>query len=88
MAIPDIPDMTEDEIRKGAEKLLGQGLRDMDYGEIVKVLTIANYTADLCVRVLGDRDQLDWIGDMPGIPDARPETMVVDNVLIGRPKDQ
>ncbi|MCZ6496891.1 MAG: hypothetical protein O6924_12020, partial [Alphaproteobacteria bacterium] len=84
MAIPDMPDMTENEIRKGAEKLLGQGLRDKDYGEIVKVLTVANYAADLCVRVLGDRDQLDWIGDMPVIPDARPETLEVDNVLIGR----
>ena len=87
MEIPPPPDMTEDEILDRAEKFLGGELNDMDYAEIVKALTVASYVSDICIRVLGDRNLLELMGDMPAIPDARPEHMFVDNVLNVRPED-
>ena len=87
MKIPPMPDMTEDEILERANNIFGGDLRDMDYSEIVRTLTVANYVADICIRVLGDRKLLDWMGDAPIIPDARPIEMVVENVLIERPED-
>lgn len=80
--IPEMPDMTEEEILERAGILLSSGLRDMDYADIVRALTVANYVSDLCIRVLGDRGLLDYIGDMPCIPDARPADMEIENAIV------
>ena len=90
MEIPPLPDMTEDEILDRAAQLLGGELKDMDYAEIVRVLTVANYMMDRCIRELGDRNLLDGLEDFDGvpvIPDARPANMYAENVVNIRSED-
>ena len=90
MEIPPLPDMTENEILDRTAQLLGGELENMDYAEIVRVLTVANYMMDICIRELGDRNLLDGLEDcdgVPVIPDARPASMYGDNVVNIRPGD-
>ena len=89
MELPPLPDMTEDEILDRAAQLLGGELENMDYAEIIRVLTVANYMMDICIRELGDRNLLDGLEEFDGvpvIPDARPASMYTDNVVTIRPE--
>lgn len=79
----NISEMTEREVLDMAMPLLPiGGLKDKDYAEVVRVLTTANYVADLCIRVLGDRGEIEFYNGNPAIPDARPESMIIENVLV------
>jgi hypothetical protein len=74
--------MTEEELRLHAEHMMqAQDLSAYSYEEVVRVLTVAQYVADLCIKEIEDRGRLEWIGDAPSIPDVRPESLFVLNAL-------
>jgi hypothetical protein len=77
-----VPVMTEGEIRSAtAECFGGADIEEMSYDDIVRVLTVAQYVNDLCVKELGDRCKLARMGDSYVIPSALPDSMFVKNVL-------
>jgi hypothetical protein len=79
--------MSEEELRVHAEHLMqAQDLSGYTYDEVVRILTVAQYVADLCIKEIEDRGRLEWVfapglGLSPSIPDARPESMFVVNAL-------
>jgi hypothetical protein len=78
----EIPFMIEEEIRSAAAEVFGGAkLGEMPYDDIVRVLTVAQYVNDLCVKELGDRGKLARHGDSYVIPSALPDSMFVKNVL-------
>lgn len=75
-------EITEEELRLHAEHLMqAPGLSGYSYDEVVRILTVAQYVADLCIKEIEDRGRLEWSDGHPCIPDARPESMFVANVL-------
>ena len=82
----DMPVIKEEELRLHAEHVMqASDLSGYNYAEVVRVLTVASYVVDLCIKEIGDRGLLTWApgpkGLTPIIPDARPESMFVSNVL-------
>jgi hypothetical protein len=78
--------MTEDEVLLHAEHLMqAPSLDTYDYDRIVRILTVASYVADLCIKELEDRGQLEIRHGMPCIPDARPESLDVPTILTREP---
>jgi hypothetical protein len=79
--------MTEEELRLHAQHLMqAQDLTGHGYDEVVRILTVAQYVADLCIKRIEEMGRLEWTyapgyGNAPVIPDVRPESMFVENVL-------
>ena len=83
----EMPDINEEELMLHAEHMMqAPNLRSYSYQEVVRILTVANYVADLCIKEIEDRGMLTWSPGPDGrpapiIPDARPDSMFVLNVL-------
>jgi hypothetical protein len=83
----EMPDMNEEEVQLHAEHMMqAPNLSGYSYGEVVRILTVANYVADLCIKEIEDRGMLTFApgaptstGLAPIIPDARPESMFVSH---------
>ena len=83
-----MPDMNEEELRLHAEHMMqAPDVSGYSYGEVVRILTVANYVADLCIKEIEDRGLITWSPSpgggklAPMIPDARPPSMFVSHVL-------
>ena len=80
-------EVNEEELRLHAEHMMQAiDLSGYSYDEVVRILTVANYVADLCIKEIGDRGLQTYapspVGEpAPIIPDARPPSMFVSNVL-------
>jgi hypothetical protein len=80
-------EVSEEELRLHAKHMMqAPDLSGYSYDEVVRILTVANYVADLCIKEIEDRGLLTWApgpegGLAPIIPDARPESMFISNVL-------
>jgi hypothetical protein len=83
---PRLP-INEEELQLHAEHMMqAPDLSGYSYNEVCRILTVANYVGDLCVKEIGDRGQLTWSPSPTGklapiIPDNRPPSMFVSNVL-------
>ena len=75
-------EFNEEELRLRAEQVMqAQDLSAYSYDEVVRVLTIASYVADLCIKEIEDRGLLEMDGNTAVIPDARPASMFISHVL-------
>ena len=80
-------EVNEEELRLHAEHMMqASDLSGSSYDEVVRILTVANYVADLCIKEIEDKGLLTWLGNDPIIPDARPESMFISNVLTRPPQ--
>ena len=76
------PKMTEDEINSLMKEIINaDDLGDRSYEEIVRIMTVCQYITDLAIKEIEDRDMLTFYEGAPIIPDARPESMYVENIL-------
>ncbi|MEO8420165.1 MAG: hypothetical protein ABI457_03135 [Hyphomicrobium sp.] len=57
-------------------------LHQHTYKQLVEVLTVCQYTADLCIKELEDKHWLEFIDGFPCLPDARPESMIIEHALM------
>jgi hypothetical protein len=77
--------MNEAELRLHAEHMMqATDLAACSYIEIVRILTVAQYVADLCIKEIEERGELTFYQGTPVIPDVRPESMFVEHVLTRR----
>ena len=87
------PPISEEELQLHAEHMMqAPDLSGYSYNEICRILTVANYVADLCIKAIEDRGQLTWAPSPTGklapiIPDNRPSSMFVEHVLTRADKD-
>jgi hypothetical protein len=82
-------EVNEEELRLHAEHMMQASDRSgYSYDEVVRILTVANYVADLCTKEIEDRGLLTWLGNDPIMPDARPESMFISNVLTRPPQQR
>lgn len=83
-----MPDINEEELLLHAEHMMqAPDLSGYSYPEVVRILTVANYVSDPCIKEIEDRELLTWNYSPDGrslavvIPDARPPGMFVEHVL-------
>ncbi len=76
--------VTEDTttFKERAHEVLGSvNLATASYLEIVSVLTTVRYVADLCIKEIEDRGLIHFDGDVPEIPDCRPQECFIEHAL-------
>lgn len=84
--LPQMPTMTVDEVMNEVGRILEcRNLEDMNYKDLVRMITVCNYIQDRALSEIDRRDELTVHPDngMLIVPDALPEELYQPSPLTG-----